>query len=146
MGHGKFTKAYLPAAGDVTVIGPFNPDDDEVDFAKLVFLVVQGRAEDTVVVRGEGTWHRDPSRPPRERTEWRGTCKRFGDPRLGPSDKELQEEPGRRTRGIAVSIVVQLGRVEDGEFDPPSIESLNWCADLEIVGGNPPAPAPSTTT
>jgi hypothetical protein len=138
MSHGKFTKGYLPAAGDVTVTGPFRPDDAEVDFAKVVFLVVQGRAQDTVVVRGEGEWKRDPGA---NSTEWRGTCPRFGDPALGGSDKELEEESGRLTRGIALSVVVQPGRVEDGEFDPPSIEALNWCADLEIVGGDPPAPS-----
>jgi len=146
MSHGKFSKGYLPTAGNVTVIGPFNPDDEEVDFARIVFLVVQGRAQDTVVVRGEGEWHRDKTRPPSERTEWRGVCPRHGNPDLGSSGKDLEEESGRLTRGIALSIVVQRGRVEDGEFDPPSIEALNWCADLEIVGGNPPAPAPSTTT
>jgi hypothetical protein len=135
MSHGKFTKGYLPATGDVTVTGPFRPDDAEVNFARIIFLVVQGRGADTLVVRGEGEWRRDPGG---NKTEWRGTVARSGDLELGPSDKELQVEPGRTTRGIALSIVVQPGHVENGEFDPPSIEALNWCADLEIVSGDPP--------
>ena len=53
MSHGKFTKGYLPAVGDVTVTGPFDPDDGEVNFARIVFLVVQGTARNTVVVRGK---------------------------------------------------------------------------------------------
>jgi hypothetical protein len=153
MSHGKFTTGYLPPAGDVTVTGPFNPDDDEVDFARIIFLVVQGRAQDTIVVRGEGEWHR--AQPGSVRTEWRGTCPRHGDPALGPSGNELQEESGRLTRGIALSVLVQPGHLlrndellppgeepkEGDTFDPPAIEALNWCADLEIVGGDPPAPS-----
>ena len=46
MSHGKFTAGYLPAAGDVTVTGPFRPDDDEVNFARIIFLVVQGMTRD----------------------------------------------------------------------------------------------------
>ena len=157
MSHGKFTKVYLPAVGDVTVTGPFDPDDGEVNFAKIIFLVVQvrardqGTARDTVVVRGEGEWTRDEGG---NETEWRGTVPRHGDLALGPSDDELQVESGRLTRGIALSIVVQPGHVLQGgtvlprgeepeqgvaiAFDPSSIEALNWCADLEIVSGDPP--------
>ena len=156
MSHAKFTTGYLPAVGDVTVTGPFDPDDVGVNFARIIFLVVQvrahGTAQDIVVVRGEGKWKRDPSG---QKTEWRGTCPRRGDLALGPSDKELQEEPGRLTRGIALSVVVQPGHLlQNGQvlkrdpepkpgaaitFDPPSIETLNWCADLEIVSGDPPS-------
>jgi hypothetical protein len=149
MSRGKFTKAYLPAGGDVTVIGPFNPADDAVNVARIVFLIVQGRKQgtalDTVVVRGEGKWHR--TQPGPGLTEWRGTCPRSGDTDLGPSNKNLEVGANVITRGIALSIVVQRGeQPKQGAttFDPPSIEALNWCADVEIVGGN--APAPSTTT
>ena len=64
------------------------------------------------------------------------------------------------TRGIALSIVVQPGHVLEGDevlprgkepkdedaltFDPPSIEALNWCADVEIVSGDPPPPVSTT--
>jgi hypothetical protein len=152
MSHGKFTTGYLPAVGDITVTGPFDPDDGEVNFARIVFLVVQGTARNTVVVRGKGVWNRDAGG---QKTEWRGTAPRSGDLALGPSGQQLQA--GVMTRGIAVSIVVQPGRVlQDGEvlplgeepkqgatitFDPPSIEALNWCADVEIVSGDPPPPS-----
>ena len=153
MGHGKFTKGYLPAQGDVTVTGPFDPDDPEVDFARIAFLVVQGRAQDTVVVRGNGEWHRNLG------PEWRGTVPRRGNLALGPSAKALQVDDGRLTRGIALSVVVQPGHVlKNGKvfprgkkpkptelksgaapaFDPPAIEALTWCADFEIVSGPPP--------
>lgn len=158
MGHGKFTKVYLPATGDVTVTGPFNPDDDEVKVARIVFLIVQGMKQgtalDTVVVKGEGEWHR--TQPGYTRTEWRGTCPRSGDPDLGPSSNELQASPDVFTRGIALSIVIQPGHLLEGDdvlprgeepkdedaltFDPPSIEALNWCADVEMVSGQPPPP------
>lgn len=153
MGHGKFTKGYLPAQGDVTVTGPFDPDDPEVDVARIVFLVVQGRAQDTVVVRGTGEWNRNQG------AEWRGTVQRRGDLALGPSARALQVDDGRLTRGIALSVVVQPGHVlKNGKvfprgkkpkptelksgsasaFDPPAIEALTWCADFEIVSGPPP--------
>jgi hypothetical protein len=155
MGHGKFTTAYLPATGDVTVTGPFNPDDDEVKVARIIFLIVQGMRHgsplDTVVVKGEGEWHR--TQPGYTTTEWRGTCPRSGDPDLGPSNNELQVSPDADTRGIALSIVIQRGHVLEGDkvlpsdeepkdeaaltFDPPSIEVLNWCADVEMVSGDP---------
>ena len=146
MSHGKFTKAYLPAReGKVTVTGPFDPDDDDVKFAKIFFLVVQarrhGQAQDTVVVSGDGTWIRDPGG---KETEWSGECPRSGDRALGPSTRELEVGPDVITRGIALSIVAQRGRAEDGEFDPPSIEALNWCADLEIVDGDPPGTSTAT--
>jgi hypothetical protein len=141
MGHGKFTKAYLPATGDVIVTGPFDPDDEKVNLAKIIFLVVQVQDRDTVVVRGEGVWKRDPGGG---ETEWFGTVPRHGDLDLGPSNKELREEGGRMTRGIALSVVVQPSRVLQSGFDPPSIEALTWCADLQIVGGEPPSPASST--
>ena len=77
MSHGKFTEGYLPATGDVTVTGPFNPDDDEVKVARIIFLVVQGMkrgtALDTVVVKGEGEWNRIQPGP--AKTEWRGTAR-----------------------------------------------------------------------
>jgi hypothetical protein len=158
MGHGKFTNGYLPATGDVTVTGPFNPDDDEVKVARIIFLIVQGMRRgsplDTVVVKGEGEWHR--TQPGYTKTEWRGTCPRSGDPDLGPSNSELQVSPDADTRGIALSIVIQPGHVlQDSQvlprdeepkpgaaltFDPPSIEALNWCADVEMVSGPPPSP------
>ncbi len=39
-------------------------------------------------------------------------------------------------RGIALSVVIKPGTILDGgrkKFDPPSIESLTWCADFHFV-------------
>lgn len=139
MSHGRFTKGYLDPAGKVTVTGPFDPDDAEVVFARIIFLVVQaqGGAQDTVVVRGEGAWRRGAGGAI---TGWRGTAPRNGDLALGPSTNVLQADDGKKTRGIALSVVVQPGHVQNGDFDPPSIEALNWCTNLEIVTGPPPPP------
>ena len=38
-------------------------------------------------------------------------------------------------RGIALSVVIKPGSVFDRgrKFDPPTIESLTWCADFKFV-------------
>ena len=140
MSHGKVTKGYMPDTGEVTVTGTFDPDDPEVDFARIIFLAVQGEGRDAAVARGEGSWIRD------EAVEWSGTMERHGDLRLGPSNREFSLR--KRTRGIAISVVVKPGRLlervdefppdtesQEGDvvFDPPSIETLTWCADFAIV-------------
>jgi len=131
MSHGKITAGNLPAAGNLTVTGPFRPDDPAVNFAKIIFVVVQGMAGapagNTVVVRGEGAW----KRPNSGTADWSGTASRKGDPALGPSTKDLQVGPAR---GIALSVAVQPGKVlPSGDFDPPSIETLTWCANFNIA-------------
>ena len=131
MSHGKITAGELPAGGALTVTGPFRPDDPKVDFAKVVFVVVQrmhgAPAEDTVVVRGEGEWNR----PNSGTADWSGTAPRKGDDALGPSTQDLQVGPAR---GIALSVAVQPGSVlPGGHFDPPSIEALTWCANFNIA-------------
>jgi hypothetical protein len=152
MSVGKFTKGYLPDTGDrMTVTGPFDPGDDEVHFARVLFLIVQGDGWDAKVVPGMGTWNRRDG----GKSEWIGTAQRSGDKDLGPSDGELS--PDEIARGIAVSLVVKPGKVltnrdelergsaRDGEtdarFDPPSIEALTWCADFPLARGAPPAGA-----
>ena len=95
MSHGKFTTGYLPAVGDITVTGPFDPDDGEVNFARIIFLVVQVSSGP-----GNGSGHRG--------REGRGSSGRgmkaakdrvarnrpaHGDLALGPSDDELRWSP-----------------------------------------------------
>jgi len=145
MSHGKVTKGYMPDTGEVTVTGTFDPDDPEVDFARIIFLVVQGEGRDATVARGEGSWIRGKA------VEWTGTMERHGDLGLGPSNREFSL--GERSRGIAISVVVKPGRLleradefpadtesQEGDvlFDPPSIETLTWCADFAIVSGTGP--------
>jgi hypothetical protein len=124
MSHGKFDTVDLPGEGRVTVTGPFDPQDPSVHFARVLFLVIQGKGPDTVVVPGQGTWSRGAG-------NWSGTIQRHGVPDLGGSDRELRAN--EVARGIAVSIVVKPGEVlGNDEFDPPSIEALTWCADFMI--------------
>jgi hypothetical protein len=132
MSHGKITAGNLPNTGDLTVTGPFRPDDAAVNFANIIFVVVQGMpgasAKDTVVVRGEGAWNRPVGGGT---ADWSGTAPRNGDPALGPSTNDLQVGPAR---GIALSVAVQPGSVlPNGDFDPPSIETLTWCANFDIA-------------
>jgi hypothetical protein len=124
MSHGKFTKGYLPAVGDVTVTGPFDPDDGEVNFARIIFLVVQGRprdqgtVRDTVVVRGTGVWNRNQG------AEWRGTVQRRGVLALGPSARALQvirRLTRDRTRSHSARHVLQGGRPRGEELNRAAI-------------------------
>ena len=149
MSVGKFTKGYLPDSGGLIVTGPFNPGDERVRFARVLFLIVQGEGWDAKVVPGMGAWNKADG------GGWIGAAKRYGDKDIGPSEGELS--PDEIARGIAVSLVIKPGRVlTNGEelardaagetdrvvFDPPSVEALTWCADFPIERG-PAPPAPS---
>jgi hypothetical protein len=128
MSVGRFDRELeLPSQGDVTIKGPFDPNDPEVDGGKILFLIVQGEDENAVIVEGEGTWQKGDH-------EWSGKTKRHGkNPAGKPSSDELQ--PGV-ARGIALSVVIKPGKVFAGgsKFDPPAIEALTWCADFKFVG------------
>ena len=127
MSHGRFDrKLPLPSSGRVTVKGPFNPQDSKVDSAKVLFLIVQGEGDDAVIVNGEGTWDRANG------NEWSGTTDRRGKHAGGKGMGQLH--PGL-ARGIALSVVIKPGKTFDRgrKFDPPTIESLTWCADFQIV-------------
>jgi hypothetical protein len=127
MSVGKFDRELpLPRQGRIPVKGPFNPQDRRVDSARVLFLIVQGEGEDTVIVNGEGTWNRANG------SEWSGTA-----PRRGPHAGGHGTGPLRLglARGIAVSMVIKPGKVFDRgrKFDPPTIETLTWCADFKFV-------------
>jgi hypothetical protein len=127
MSVGKFDRELpLPKEGPIPVKGPFDPQDSEVDSARVLFLIVQGDDADAVIVNGEGTWNRAKG------TEWSGTAPRSGPHAGGHGTGSLQLG---LARGIAVSIVIKPGNVFDGgrKFDPPSIEALTWCADFKFV-------------
>lgn len=128
MSVGRFDRELeLPSRGDIAVKGPFDPEDAEVGTAKVLFLIVQGEGENTVVVDGEGTWRRGENDD-----KWTGTASREGN-RAGGGTGELYADGAR---GIALSVVMKPGKLFDGgsKFDPPSIEALTWCADFRLVG------------
>jgi hypothetical protein len=127
MSTGRFDRELpLPSSGRITIKGPFNPQDNKVDGAKVLFLVVQGEGEDAVIVDGEGTWERANG------NEWSGTIARrgthVGGEGTGPLTLGL-------ARGIALSVVIKPGKTFDHgrRFDPPTIEALTWCADFKFV-------------
>jgi hypothetical protein len=127
MSVGKFDrKLPLPKQGRIPIKGPFNPQDRAVDAAKVLFMIVQGRGGNAVVVNGEGVWTRASG------NEWKGTA-----PRSGPFAGGHGTGPLRtgEARGIALSVVIKPGKVFDRgrKFDPPTIEALTWCADFEFV-------------
>jgi hypothetical protein len=127
MSVGKFDrKMPLPRQGRIPIKGPFNPQDQAVDGAKVLFLIVQGEGGDSVIVNGEGTWERSKG------TGWSGTAPRSG-PRAGGHGTGTLKLG--LARGIALSVVIKPGKVFDRgrRFDPPMIEALTWCADFEFV-------------
>jgi len=127
MSVGKFDrKLPLPRQGRIPIRGPFNPQDRSVDAAKVLFMIVQGRGGNAVVVNGEGLWTRAGG------NEWTGTAPRSGPLAGGHGTGPLQLG---EARGIALSVVIKPGKVFDRgrKFDPPTIEALTWCADFDFV-------------
>jgi hypothetical protein len=124
----------LPAGGGViNVIGPFKVDNEEgidkdIKRAVVHFLIVQGEGSDTVIGEGQGEWKRGDD-------DWTGD--------LRPQDcKHPNGTPGQFStevdhgiaRGIGLAVAIKAGRVrEDGEFDPPSFQTLTWCANFKFV-------------
>ncbi len=127
MAAGRFDRRLpLPRQGRIPIKGPFNPQDRAVDAARVQFLIVQGEDENAVIVNGEGSWHRARG------NDWRGTAPRSGPRVSGHGTGTLR--PGL-ARGIALAVVIKPGKVFDRgrRFDPPSIETLTWCADFYFV-------------
>ena len=127
MSVGRFDRELpLPRQGRVPVKGPFKPQDRAVNTARVLFLIVQGEGEDAVIVDGEGSWNRANG------TAWNGTVDRRGKRVGGEGTGTLKLG---LARGIALSVVVKPGSVFDRgrKFDPPTIETLTWCADFKFV-------------
>jgi hypothetical protein len=128
MAAGRFDRELpLPPQGPVPIKGPFDPQDSAVDAAKVLFLIVQGDGQNTLIVNGEGTWQRaDGNERP-----WSGKAPRTG-PLVGGGMGTLERG---LARGIALSVVIKPGEVFDSgrRFEPPAIETLMWCANFHFV-------------
>ena len=127
MAAGRFDRRLpLPRQGRIPIKGPFNPQDRAVDAARVQFLIVQGEDENAVIVNGEGSWHRARG------NDWRGQPLEAG---LAFRATERERFGRGLARGIALAVVIKPGKVFDRgrRFDPPSIESLTWCADFHFV-------------
>lgn len=117
----------LPAntSDKVQVSGPFKPDPED-ESAEVLFLVVQGEGNDAITVQGHGKWTRDHEK---EENDWIGEVNREG--KL-PDGGRRNLSTGR-SRGIGLAIVVKDGKVSNGQFIPPSLQALTWCADFAFV-------------
>lgn len=132
--QGKFDKQLiLPDAGEIEVRGPFEADADEPS-ATIHFLIVQegeevedrhAPADQTVTAVGQGTWSRGDK-------EWTGMVSPKG--RL-PNGEDGWLHLGL-ARGIGLAVAVKnesLTKDNPPKFDPPSYETLTWCADFHLV-------------
>ena len=123
MAAGRFDRELpLPPQGLIPIKGRFDPQDPEVNAARVLFLIVQGDGEDAVIVNGEGTWHRPNDK-------WSGKAPRTG-PCVGGGTGALQKG---RARGIALAIVIKPAMFLDGKVEWPAIETLMWCANFRFV-------------
>lgn len=134
---GKFApELVLLRNGNVRVAGPFDPGDDKIDTASVLFLIVQGEGGPaTVIVQGEARWKRDPNKG-KDQQRWEAEVSATGK-RAGGGEGHLQVDPQHpRVRGIAYAVAVQPvtpSKLDPGKFDPPAFESLTWCADSKLV-------------
>jgi hypothetical protein len=120
---GRFDKKLtLPAAGDITVRGPFAGDGDE-DAAIVHFLIVQGEGQETVLATGQGSWKKGDQ-------EWSGKVP--VDAGRHPDGKHGAFRTDKIARGIGLAIALQPGKVDNGTFEPPAFQALTWCADFKF--------------
>lgn len=141
MGYGRFDRRIpLPSSDPLTVTGPFDPEDHEVDDASVQFLIIQGQGANSVVAKGVGEWLRGQNGD-----KWKGAVPLMG---VKPNGS-----PGALTqgiaRGIALAIVVRPGKLYQDDalgleempsgatqtgptmiFDPPQVEGVTWCSNF----------------
>jgi hypothetical protein len=112
----------------VPVSGPLLQVDPGADEATIVCVLVQGdlddKNENPVWVEGRGTWRRGDG-------DWTGTVGRKGRV-IGGGHRTLG--PGR-ARGIAAAVAVAEEEPAGGKIVPPSIDTLTWCVNIELVEG-----------
>jgi hypothetical protein len=111
----------------IRVAGPLRDMDPKDTSAKVLFLIVQGEGKDALTVQGEGKWTRGSSQGDKP---WIGRVNREGT-KVGGKTGRLKKG---KARGIGLAIVVKDGSLTaNGEFVPPGIEALTWCADFRFV-------------
>jgi hypothetical protein len=140
MGYGRFDRR-IPLMGDpLTIEGPFDPEDHEVDDAHVLFLIIQGQGANSVVARGLGVWLRG-----KNGDKWQGAVPVTGKKPDG-SDAPLQTG---MARGIALAVVARPGKLYQDDalsleempagatatgptmvFDPPQVEGVTWCSNF----------------
>jgi hypothetical protein len=124
--HGQFDSPItLPSNGSppFRISGPLEEVDSGVDEVRIIFLIVQGQGGKVVTVQGEGTWKRSSSG-----NKWIGEAV----PPVTPYGGAQPKFDAGPARGIALAIAISKGQVVNGDFVPPSIETLTWCADFKF--------------
>jgi len=154
---GQLTEVMLINSGSkLLVTGTFDPGDDDIHKARVLFLIVQGDGDKkTVIVEGEAEWKRTKKRgggdwtalvdnegvfPKPDGTAAKGSgasnnskaCLQF-------KGTKLQE---RMVRGIALAIAIKPAKPATqlelkGRFNPPQIEALTWCVELALTRDTP---------
>ena len=160
---GQLTEVMLINSGSkVLVTGTFDPGDDDIDKAKVLFLIVQGDGgKKTVIVEGEAKWKRTKKSGGGDWTALVDNEGVFPKPDgsaakvSGASNNskaclqfkgtKLEE---RMVRGIALAIAIKPAKPATqlelkGKFNPPQIEALTWCVELALTQQDTPATAQS---
>ncbi len=127
---GRFTSLVLNGA-NIDATGTFNPDDQSVDHATVLFLVVQGKDADMVWTHGAGEWQRGQNN-----NSWIGSAPAEGKRAGGGNGTIVMGVDNNRVRGIAMALVVLPAQPRPNnstKFDPPTIQALTWCATTALT-------------
>lgn len=135
------------SGGKVRVTGTFDPGDDDVHKAKVLFLIVQGDGRaDTVIVEGEAEWRRENGEKWTVSIDNNGVFPKpddtagmdNGTPDNSKARLVYKDKPkDRMVRGIALAIAIKPAKPATqlelkGRFNPPQIEALTWCVELAL--------------
>jgi len=124
----------LVRKGDVvTALGTFNPQNDDINHATVLFMVVQGENDSMIWTHGNGVWQRDD---PDHGNNWVGHASAEGDGVNGTRGWLDPDRDNGTVRGIAVALVVlpaQKGLGDGARFEPPTIQALTWCVSTKLV-------------
>jgi hypothetical protein len=126
--HGQFDSPIsLGTADSVPVRGPLTGVDPEADQATIVCLLVQDGAggANPVWAEGRGTWTKGAPK-------WEGEVSREGRV-IGGGGQRQPLRPGHPARGIAIAIAVKEEPIVGDKIVPPSIDTLTWCVDVQLV-------------
>jgi hypothetical protein len=149
---GQLTDVMLTNSGSkLLVTGTFDPGDDDIHKARVLFLIVQGDGgEDTVIIDGEAKWERTKESgggdwtalvdnegvfPKPEGTAAKATrASNNSKASLQLKGTKLEEQ---LVRGIALAIAIKPAKPAtqlklEGRFNPPQIEALTWCVELAL--------------
>lgn len=126
---GRFTSLVLNGA-NLEATGTFDPQNQRVDHATVLFLVVQGKDADMVWTHGAGEWQQGANN-----NNWVGSAPAQGKRAGGGNGTIAMGVDNNRVRGIAMALVVLPAqqRPNSPKFDPPTIQALTWCATTALT-------------